>query len=232
MAEKKARTTTVKETAPSADVQALIEQNNKLTEQYQKALEQINQLTMLVIAGREAGQAESSDERNIRVENVIGYSVAFPVTDPHTGNSRHISLAKLGDFAMLCRAEVREAMEKYPHLFERGYLSAPAHVADSVNAIRDVRAWIEGLANEEIPTRVGAITSLPTLYKVFHWIEDQRFSHVDANGNPIVGATDEQGRALYYKFEEREVEGKLLSVELAVKRRIDALNGAAVVMDK
>lgn len=234
------KSTDVKETTLSPDVLALIEQNkalaeqnSKFAEQYQRALEQINQLTMSVIAGREAAHAGNEHDRTIRVENVVGYTVAFSVTDPRTAQSRHISLPKLKSTAMLCPAEVQEAMEKYPHFFEKGYISAPDYVDDGVNVIRDIQTWAESIALSDIYDTVDKITSLPTLYKIFHWIEDQRYTHLDEQGNPIVGAKDADGRTLYYKLVERKgVDARLLNIEMAVKRRVDALNGAVVNLDK
>jgi len=218
---------------PSADVQALIEQNNKLAEQNARLMDQINQLTLAVVAGREApkAMAGNDEQASIRLENVIGYAIGFQVTDPRTGQRRSHSLQKKGDFTMLRPSEIGELRESHPSLFEKGYLSAPEFQPDNDNVIRDPAAWLFALDDVYTTNEiVGKITSLPSLYLLFNHIEEQRFSHVDEQGRPHI-AGEENGRTLY-KLEERKIDPKLLAVEMAVKRRIEELQGVKVNLDK
>jgi hypothetical protein len=222
------------ETAPiSADVQALIEQNSKLAEQNSKLMEQVNQLTLAVIAGRETKAPASDEKATIRLENVIGYAIGLPVTDPRTGQMRSISLSGLNSTALLRPSELDEAMEKYPHFFEQGYLSAPDYAPANPNTIRDVGKWLDRLDLDTAMGAVAEITSLPVLYRIFNHIEEQRYSHLDENGQPIA-EKDGEGKVLHYKLaENKKVDPKLLMVEMAVKRQIDSLNGGVSVnLDK
>lgn len=204
-------------TKVGVDVEAVLEQNARL-------MEQINQLTLAVIAGREAPKALATDEKaDIKLINTIGYSIAFPVTDPRTGATRQIALRKKDDTVLVRTSELAEALEKYPHYFEKGYISAPDHLPENANTIRDVAKWLGEVTFENVTTVVEEIDSLPTLYLIYNHIEEKRWKAVvgeDANGKK------------QHKLEERKLDPKLLTVEMMVKRRIDALNGISVNLDK
>lgn len=239
MAEKKTKTTRTQKsadetpvaTARAVDVDALIEQNRLLREQNERLMEQINQLTLAVVAGREAQKAKVADDRpTVKVENVIGYAIAFEVTDPRTGAKRVVSLQRKGDFAKLFPEQIEEIKERYPHFFGQGYLAAPEYETVSVNVIRDVEEFINSLSLDEVNARVEQITSLPTLYVIFNHIESKRFRHTDEHGNPLT-ETDTTGKTIF-RMEEIPLDPKTMAVALAVQRRIAALQGAKVTFDK
>lgn len=219
-------------TAPAVDVDALIEQNRLLREQNERLMEQINQLTLAVVASREAQKAKVADDRpTVKVENVIGYAIAFEVTDPRTGAKRVVSLQRKGDFAKLFPEQIEEIKERYPHFFEQGYLAASEYEAvSSVNVVRDVEEFINSLSLDEVNARVEQITSLPTLYMIFNHIESKRFRHTDEYGNPLT-ETDTTGKTIF-RMEEIPLDPKTMAVALAVQRRIAALQGAKVTFDK
>lgn len=193
--------------------------------------EQNQRLMLALLAEREAKRLEDNSSTLYRVENVAGASVSFTVTEAG-GQKRHVRLEQRGSFVNLTEKQIREVQEKSPHFFEKGFLSAPDVIEDGPNVIRDIDAFVAGLPHDQINERIGQIDSLGTLWSIFNHIENLRFVHEDERGRALVEEDIEGDLPV---LREKEIDQRLLAIELAVQRRIAALgperNAARISMN-
>jgi hypothetical protein len=222
MARPKKNTEMQGEATANLDIAAILEQNQKLMEQNQA-------LVAALVASRESGKNTShgEDEEQVRIENLLGTILAFSVTDPRNGLVRNITLDQRGAFTTVLKAQVEEIREKYPHFFRDGYLGCPM-VPDSVNTIRDFHTFCDSLEQEEITSRIGAITSTAVLYDLFNFIENQRFTHLDAAGKPLV---EKDGEMAMLVMKEQPLPFKLAAIERAVQLRLAEITGVRIALD-
>ena len=199
-------------------VSRLIEQNSQL-------------MAALSIARQSKGVTEDGipQVKLYPVKNISGMALVFSVSDERTGLPKHFALEKRGDEAKLTKEQVIELQTKAPHFFEQGYVAVPDLVAPNANAIDDLKAMIDSLEYEQINERINQITSKATLFDLFHYIENQRFAHLDASGQPLVKDKGDGVKEFY--MEEKSLPPKLMAVETAVQRRIAAISGARVRLD-
>lgn len=185
----------------------------------QELIARNERLTLALLAEREAKKQDEVASRKYRVTNVSGAIIAFTVTEEN-GLKRRVRLARDGQYAELTEKQIRELYEKSPHFFEKGYLSAPDVIADSPNAIPDIAAFVRNLSYDDINERIGKITSLGTLWRIFNYIENQRFIAADEHGRPF---TESDGDRELPVLKEVELDQRLIAIEMAVQRRIATL---------
>jgi hypothetical protein len=157
-------------------------------------------------------------------------AVTLTLFDPRSNRTRDVNFDERDVTHELTRGEIEHLHTRSPHLFRDGHLSAPDFVPDSVNTIADVDAFVEGLGIDEIEGRVAQITSVGTLFQLYHALEDKRIQTVDETGNPIM-VEDESGTA---RFTVREVpmtpKARLVhsAVVAQLRRRAKSAGGALV----
>lgn len=211
-----------------SEVEVLKEQNAALMAQMQEMMLQNQQLLTSLAITRGSKAVDEVGEPDVKIENVCDMHLIFKVHDPRNGQPQTVTLEKRGSFRLLYRRQVEELLEKHPHFFERGYVSCPELAADSPNVIRDPKAFIEGVDFATATERVNAITSLSTLYSLYHFIETSRWAHQDEKGNLY---TEEIDGKKVPTLKERPLSGSYLAVELAVQRRIAELSNVNVSLN-
>jgi hypothetical protein len=221
-----ANVTNVTSTGPSASqLDQLLQQNKE-----QQAL--IERLMTALATGRNAAAEPApakTEEQLYPVENVMNVAVVVVVEDPVSGAKREIPLEKIGDKVDLTRTQIERLRERSKHFFDLGILSAPAVIDDTPNVVRDVRAFVNGQSLHEVTAAVEKITSVGTLYRIFDHIESQRFTHLDTNGQPLMEQNAEGTPTPTVR--ETDIDPKLLAIELAVQKRIGALQDVRIVMN-
>lgn len=128
--------------------------------------------------------AETATQEPVyEVKNLIGATVSVNVTDSR-GNPKNIMFATKGVVQYLTGAQIMELYDKYPVLFEKGYLQAPEVLPASHNAVENYDAFIDGVAYDEIDDRIAALDSPDVLIALFYHIENRRFRTEDEDGKP------------------------------------------------
>lgn len=201
---------------------------DELREMNRRLMEQVQSLTTTLAITSLSQKKDEIGEPNVRVENVSGMACAFTVHDPRTGQPVDVSLDRRGAFRNMYRRQVEELVEKHSHFFEQGVLSAPDVTPDSVNVVRDPQSFIESCTFESARPRIEQITSLSTLFVLYHFVETLRWSHEDERGNALTEKVDGQDVPT---LKEKPLPAHYLAVHMAVQRQIAAIRGVAARMD-
>lgn len=169
------------------------------------------------------------EDATFEIVNTSGCRIAFPVTDTRTGIQRTITLEKRGSRAKATREQVLEAQVAFPHFFADGHVSCEALVGDNENVIHDIPAFLAAIEPSQVTETISKITSPSVLYELFHHIENLRFVHLDENKQPFkekgVGGKD------MLVVKEVDLDPKLIAVEIALQRRLLALNGVKLSLE-
>lgn len=211
-----------KSTTQAPDLQALTEQNQALAAQNETLQQQLREVAAM-LSLLHLKPAPPAELPLYRVENAKGVAISVEVTDPKTGQTRAVRWEKRNDFTNLFEAQIREIEEKWPHFFGDGYLVAPDFIAENSNAIANMPAFLASLDYDTIEERIEAITSVSTLWDIYHHIENLRYEYLDERGNPLV-EKDHNG-VDRPTIRVKKGDPKLLSVLMAVQGRIFKLSG-------
>lgn len=166
---------------------------------------------------------EGTPEALVTVANRCGAALGFSVTDV-TGRPRIISLQTRHATTQISPAQLGEAKEKYPHYFENGWVEVVGEETGTPNLIPDLDAFLASLSSAEVRPRIEAITSVTTLTDLFHRLESLRYERASVKEGSGEEAT------LVLK-EKDDVDPFLITVQLAVQKRLQALTGVRVSLD-
>lgn len=155
------------EAAPGNERMAALEaQNAQLAEQV-KSL-------MAALVGTRLQPEVAEEAELIEATNVSGS--ALTATLDNNGHPRTFLWEGRGVSHKLTRKQLQELFDKAPHFFEKGYISAPGFIDDNANVIHNVQRFLDTLTPENLQSRLDAITSIDTLYLLYHHIENSRFA--------------------------------------------------------
>lgn len=153
----------------------------------------INDLVLALVAEKTTTQAlrkalEDNDqkEKKYKLVNTQGVSLTFGVTNPKTLQRDRHHLEMKGSFVWLTQEQIKEAQEQFPDLFERGYLAVPELIEPNVNTILSYQDFLDGLEVDSVESAIGKIEELNTLYGIYNYIENMRFTHLDESGKPLL----------------------------------------------
>lgn len=173
-----------------------------------------NQQLMAALALNHQGKPAAEPKH--RVVCATGSYVSFEVTNA-LGQKEGVHLAGRGEYKDLTQAQILEVKDRFPFLFEDGFISCPSLFEDNLNVVIDIQKFVDGLGYDEINKRISQITSPDTLWAIWNHIESKRFTAVDANDEPL---KDKEGQPV---MKELDLSAKETATALAVQRRITDL---------
>lgn len=177
-----------------------------LAERLRQLEEENRQVMRALIATKDKGE----EEKVYRVVNTGGLSVGVYVTD-YRGNKELKRFLEKGSFHLLTAKQIEELREFRPEVFSRGWLSVPDYLGPDPNVIVDVEEFIRTVDPAEADETIDAITSIDTLYRIFHAIEAHHYGDVVDDGRG--------GKTL----EEKKLPLNLVVLREAVRQRLQTL---------
>lgn len=188
-----------------------------LEAQNRELAETVNRL-MAALVGTRLEAPKSDDSELIEVKNVSG--MALTATLDNNGHPRTFYWEGRDIVHKLTRKQLQELKDKAPHFFTKGYVSAPAFVADNPNIIHNIDEFIESLTLENVNSRVDGITSIDTLYLLYHHIENMRFSEE--------AVRDDNGELV---LPEVQIDPLVMALQLAVAKKLNVLANVNVSLN-
>lgn len=188
------------------------------TDDMQSQLEELKSALTLANARAEAAEAlqraqAAADsvfsvvDSNQEMVEVINYSrnqVFADVTDRY-GRSRTLQWDTQGSKNPVTALQYEELRNNSADLFKRGMLGTDGEVLNP-NVVDPYTEFLEGMAIDDISSRVEAITEASVLSRLFNEMEDSRTITLDEQGNPL---RDANGSPIA-KFRELSIPEKLL----------------------
>jgi hypothetical protein len=190
----------------------------------------VTALMAAIVASQKAQEhaPPPSEDRVYKVVNAKAQALGFECRDEKTGAMRQYSLPMQGDFVLLPKSQIEDLQQRFPALFDSGYLAVPDLLAMNANHILNFEKFCTDIADNDIESRIDQVTDQGTLWALFNHIENKRFVTTDAQGQPLTTGKD---RDKMFVVQEISLSPKLTRIEMAVKRRLEALTGAKVNLD-
>lgn len=194
--------------------------NDRLTalEAQLKQLTEQNQHLMAALIGQRE-QTQEKDEVLYNVTNVSGSALTAILQDDR-GHDRMYQWDTRDKVVKMSAEQLKQLQEKSPHWFAEGYISAPEFVKDGPNVIRDLDEFVDTCTSENVSSRIEQITSIDTLYSLFHHIENLRFANE--------AEKDEHG---YQVLKSVELPPMVLALQSMVMKKLNRLANVNTTME-
>lgn len=166
---------------------------------------------------------DQEDTRQVvEIANVSGMSLGIEVRDPVTNASRYVGFEREGQKHKVSSRQLRELRLDYPHIFEAGYLQVIGEDSDNPNLVPSVAELVEKTPIDDMASRIEAITSVDTCFKIYGYLEQRRYVNVNDKGEAIE-QVDASGKRVM-SLETRQLPPKEMTMLTAVQRRISQLS--------
>ena len=145
---------------------------------------------------------DDADVKLYEVTLLVSTMVGASVSDGR-GGKRDLLWETKGDVQLLTADQIEEIRESND-LFAQGVLYCPSLIPATPNVIVDFDQFLRELSSETAHTRIAEIDSQPTLFALYHHIENKR--------------TDEKGHIV-------QLSPKDQSILMAVMNRLNSIMG-------